>query len=230
MYRTFTLTLLVLLAAQTVFAADKDKSNEEFNGKNLDGWKLKGNNAENSKWVVGVAEMDPKENGKLVIAAAKKDGQLVNGTRGVDIYTSKEFGDCIVTLELMVPKGSNSGIYLMGNYEIQILDSFGKANVGPGDIGGIYGAAAPSTNAAGAPGTWQTFQIDFSAPKFKDGKKVANAKFNRVVLNGKVIHEGVEVKGVTGGSLGKGEQPTGPLMFQGDHGPVAFRKIVVTPK
>ncbi len=201
-----------------------------FNGKNLDGWKLKGDKVDQSKWVVGLAELDPNNPRQLSVGKAKEAGQLINAARGVDIYTAEEFGDCVVRLELMVPKGSNSGIYLMGNYEIQVLDSFGKANVGPGDIGGIYGSAAPRTNAAKAPGEWQTFEIDFSAPQFEDGKKVANARFNRVVLNGQVIHEDVEVKGVTGGNLGRGEQPTGPLMFQGDHGPVAFRNIRVTPK
>jgi hypothetical protein len=148
----------------------------------------------------------------------------------VDIFTEAKFGDCVVTLEVMVPKGSNSGVYLMGNYELQILDSFGKDKIGPGDLGGIYGAAAPKTNAAKAPGVWQTLEIDFTAPKFADGKKTANARFNKVVLNGQVIHENVEVKGVTGGSLGQGEQPTGPLMFQGDHGAVAFRKIQISAK
>jgi hypothetical protein len=70
--------------------------------------------------------------------------------------------------------------------------------------------------------------IEFQAPRFQDGKKVANAVFKKVVLNGQVIHENVEMPGVTGGNLGQGEQPQGPLMFQGDHGPVAFRNIRVT--
>jgi hypothetical protein len=97
--------------------------------------------------------------------------------------------------------------------------------VGPGDIGGLYGAAAPKLNAAKAPGEWQQFVIEFQAPRFQDGKKVANAVFKKVLLNGKVIHENVEMSGVTGGSLGRGEQPRGPLMFQGNHGAVAYRNI-----
>jgi hypothetical protein len=130
----------------------------------------------------------------------------------------------------MVPKGSNSGIYLMGEYEIQILDSFGKAKVGPGDLGGIYGSAAPLLNAAKKPGEWQKFVIEFQAPKFADGKKTTNAKVLKVTLNGQVIHENIEVKGVTGGALTGKESAAGPLMFQGDHGTVALRNLKFTPK
>jgi hypothetical protein len=156
---------------------------------------------------------------------------LINQQRGgVDIFTTAEFGDCILSIEVLVPRGSNSGIYMMGNYEIQVLDSWGKAQIGPGDMGGLYGAAAPLLNAANEPGTWQEFIIDFQAPRFADGKKVANAVFRKVTLNGKVIHENVEMKSATGGNLGRGEQPTGPLMFQGDHGPVAYRNIRIAPK
>ena len=116
----------------------------------------------------------------------------------------------------------------MDNYEVQVLDSWGREKVGPGDIGGLYGAAAPKLNAAKAPGEWQQFVIEFQAPRFQDGKKVGNAVFKKVTLNGQVIHENVEMKGVTGGSLGRGEQPRGPLMFQGNHGAVAYRNICIT--
>ena len=125
----------------------------------------------------------------------------------------------------MVPKGSNSGIYLHGNYEVQVFDSWGKEEAGPGDIGGIYGAAAPKLNAAKKPGEWQQFVIEFKAPRFEGEKKVENARFDKVVLNGKVIHQNVEVMGVTGGNLGRGESAVGPLMFQGDHGAVSYRNI-----
>lgn len=229
--RNYMISLFVLAFCSAASADDK-QGTVLFNGTNLDGWKLKGNNTERSKWTVGHAAMDEKNNRKLVVtAAADGKGELINAAGGgVDIYSEAEFGDCRVTLELMVPKGSNSGIYLMGNYEIQVLDSFGKETIGPGDIGAIYGAAVASVNAARPPGQWQTFEIDFQAPRFENGKKVANARFLRVVLNGKVIHENVEVKSVTGGNLGRGETATGPLLFQGDHGPVAYRNIRVTAK
>jgi hypothetical protein len=116
----------------------------------------------------------------------------------------------------------------MGNYEVQILDSWGREKVGPGDIGGLYGAAAPKLNASKAPGEWQKFVIEFQAPRFRDGKKVANAVFKKVTLNGQVIHENVEMQNVTGGNLGRGERPQGPLMFQGNHGAVSYRNLCIT--
>src|SRR5207244_12091982 len=143
----------------------------------------------------------------------------------VDFYTVEKWGDCTVAVEFMVPKGSNSGVYLMGEYEVQILDSYGRPKVGPGDLGGLYTTAAPRVNASKKPGEWQKFVIDFQAPRFEDGKKTANAKFVKVTLNEQVIHENVEMKGVTGGNLAGKEVPTGPLMFQRDHGPVAFRHL-----
>jgi hypothetical protein len=118
----------------------------------------------------------------------------------------------------------------MGEYEIQILDSFGREKVGPSDLGGLYKVAAPRVNAARQPGEWQKFVIEFQAPRFEGEKKVADAKFLKVVLNDQVIHENVEMKGPTPGGLTGKEAPTGPLMFQGNHGPVAFRNIKIIPK
>ncbi len=130
----------------------------------------------------------------------------------------------------MVAKGQNSGIYMMGEYEVQVLDSFGKEKVGAGDMGGLYNAAAPRVNASKAPGEWQKFVIDFRAPRFDaDGKKTANAKFVKVELNGQVIHENLELKGPTPGGLTGKEAAVGPLLYQGDHGIVAFRNLKITP-
>ena len=98
-----------------------------------------------------------------------------------------------------------------------------------GDLGALYSAAAPKKNASKKPGEWQKFVIEFQAPKFDGGKKIANAKFVKVTLNGVVLHENVEMKQQTPGGLTGKEHPTGPLMFQGDHGPVAFRNIKITP-
>src|SRR5690606_13191838 len=109
-----------------------------------------------------------------------------------------------------------------------------------GDVGGIYerwddarGAGrqgyqghAPRVNAARAPGLWQKLAIQFRAPRFDArGVKLENARFVRVELNGSVLHENVEVTGPTRGASLPGEAATGPLVFQGDHGPVAFRNI-----
>lgn len=199
-----------------------------FDGKSLSGWKVKGDEKK-SKWKVGVASLDENASNKIVLKDGS--GELVNTEGGgVDIYTEAKFGDCIVEVEVMVPKGSNSGVYLMGEYEVQVFDSFGKVKLGQGDMGAIYSAAAPRVNASKKPGEWQKFVIDFQAPKFEGDKKVAKGKFIKVTLNDQVIHENVEVEKSTGGGLTGKESATGPLMFQGDHGPVAYRNIKIMPK
>jgi hypothetical protein len=235
MSRTCLISLAVLALAVPAWAADtKAETARPFNGKNLKGWKFKGGPEARARslWVVGEVSVDPKSPNKLVVvpAADTADNALVNSGRGVDLYTEGEWGDCTIELEFMVPKDSNSGIYVMGEYEVQILDSYGKDKIGPGDVGAIYGASVPKVNAAKKPGAWQKFVIDFRAPRFKDGKKVANARFVKVTLNGKVLQENVEVKGPTPSCLTGKEKPKGPLMFQGDHGPVAFRNIRITPR
>jgi hypothetical protein len=202
------------------------KAIDVFNGKDLNGWKVPGD-AKNNKWKVGAATLDDK--GKLLF----KDGgsEMVNFARGANIYTEQEFGDCLIELEVMVPKGGNSGIYLMGRYEIQVFDSFGKEKLGMGDMGAIYSVAVPKVNACKKPGEWQKFGIDFVAPRFDGDKKTTNAKFVKVTLNDQVIHENAEaVKGATPGGLSGKEAPMGPLFFQGDHEPVAFRNVRITPK
>jgi len=213
------MTLAVLcLAPQAV---------EPFNGKDLTGWKLKGA-AEKSKWRAGKASLDPAAQNKFLVTDG---GELVNAQGGgVDIYSEARHGDAVIEVELMVPKGSNSGVYVMGEYEVQVLDSFGKEKMGTGDIGALYGAAPPRVNASKAPGEWQKLVIDFRAPKFgADGKKTANARFVKIELNGQVIQENVEMKGPTPAGVTGKEAAEGPLMFQGDHGPVAFRNIRITP-
>jgi len=224
--RSILCSLALLAAAPSAFA--DDKASIPFNGKDTTGWKFKGP-ADRSKWATGTASLDAKDPKKLAVAPKSEGAELINAGTGVDAYTEEKYGDATIELEFMVPKGSNSGIYVMGEYEVQILDSFGKEKVGPGDVGGLYGSSAPKVNAAKAPGEWQKFVIVFEAPKFDGGKKVANAKFVKVELNGKVIHENVEVKGPTPSCLTGKESPTGPILFQGDHGPVAFRNIKVTP-
>jgi len=173
---------------------------------------------------------------------------LYNGADGktVNITSKGSHGDAEIEVEFMIPKGSNSGIYLMSRYELQILDSYGKPDnaITVHDGGAIYErwdeskpdgsrgyeGTPPSTNAASAPGTWQTYRIAFRAPRFDEqGKKTQNARFVRVEHNGVVIHEDVEVTGPTRGGAPDPEVVSAPLIVQGDHGPVAFRKFVVTP-
>ena len=158
-----------------------------------------------------------------------------NDTKKDQLLTTWEHGDMIFETEVMIPKGSNSGIYLQGRYEVQLLDSWGVKSPRYGDIGGIYRnwetepgqiymGKAPFTNAAFAPGVWQHLKIAFKAPRFNEqGEKIANATFVYVDLNGIRIHENLEVPLPTGGPIEKNEVAKGPLMIQGDHGPVAFR-------
>jgi hypothetical protein len=225
-------TLSALLLTAALAAAADPKPSEPFNGKDLTGWKLK--DEKKSQWKATVVGTDEKGTGFVEKELGRGTPlQLVNVKGGgCDVFTEQKYGDCTIEMEFMVPKASNSGIYVMGEYEVQVLDSFGKADdkLTEGDLGAIYSAAKPKKNLAKKPGEWQTFKIEFEAPKFDGDKKTKNAKFVKVTLNGEVLHENVEMKQQTPGGLTGKEMATGPLMFQGDHGPVAFRNIKVTPK
>jgi hypothetical protein len=223
------LPALIAAATLSAFAAD---DRPLFTGTDLSGWKQP-----HGTWsVVGgvtLAADTPK-----AFTATPGTGAFLNSPAGKtsDLFTESEHGDCELHVEFCVPKGSNSGIYLMGRYEVQIFDSFGKAGVQYSDCGGLYqrdgkrgevfDGKAPSVNASKAPGEWQTFDITFRAPRFAaDGKKTENARFVKVVHNGQTIHENVEVDGPTRAASFKDEKPLGPIKLQGDHGPVAFRNI-----
>jgi hypothetical protein len=201
----------------------------------LAGWQFKGPK-EKSFWTAGKSEWREKDQPNQLHLSSDKptDLELINlkkGGGGVDIYSTEKFGDATIELEFLIPKSSNSGIYVMGEYEVQILDSFGKEKVGPGDLGGLYGASAPKTNASKKPGEWQKFVIEYKAPRFDStGKKTSNMVFVKVELNGQLIHENVEMKGPTPSGVTGKESATGPLMIQGDHGPVALRNIKITSK
>ncbi len=203
-----------------------------FNGKDLHDWMAKVDSGQMNRWTVGKAQVSP-DNPELLVAN-EGTGELINETpkhgASQDFYSKAKFGDCRIEVEVMVPKNSNSGIYVMGEYEVQVLDSYGRMKVGNGDIGAIYGGFAPPVNASKAPGQWQQFVIEWRAPKFDgQGNKVQNAKFVKVELNGIVLHKDLEMPGPTPGGVTGKEAPVGPLMFQGNHGPVAYRNIVVTP-
>jgi hypothetical protein len=232
-------TSLCACAAFAILAtfslADSDgKECCPFNGKDLTGWAAKKDSGKENKWAVGEAALSTAKSGQLDVkpGGAALVNNVAGHAQGQDLHSEQKFGDMHLELEVMVPKGSNSGVYVMGEYEVQVLDSYGKADkdMSPGDIGAIYSAAVPKTNASKAPGEWQKFVIDFKAPKFDaSGKKTENAKFVRVELNGKVLHENVEMKGPTPGGVTGQEHAQGPIMFQGNHGAVAYRNIKVSP-
>jgi len=159
------------------------------------------------------------------------------------LVTAWDHADVELELDFLLTAGSNSGVYLMGRYEVQLFDSWGQtASPKPSDCGGIYDrwddargkgnesydGTAPRAHAARAPGLWQHLRIEFRAPRFDvAGKKIANAKFIRVILNGYLIHENVEISGPTRSALFEKdpEAPRGPLMIQGDHGTLAIRAL-----
>ncbi|OZI05462.1 hypothetical protein BWI93_25585 [Siphonobacter sp. BAB-5385] len=190
--------------------------------------------------IVGGVTGSPKE---AALKGQKGTGVLL-GTPGKGssqsdyLVTNTEHGDLKLSLDFMLPQGANSGVYLMGRYEVQLYDSWGVQNPKASDCGGIYErwdenrkpngyeGHPPRMNAAKAPGLWQHLEVEFEAPKFDgSGKKIANARFVKVELNGTIVHQNLEVFGPTRAALFTDEKARGPLAFQGDHGPVALRNI-----
>ncbi len=217
---------IVILAAAAL-AADSSPTVSLFNGRDLSGWKTIGGKGVN-QWQVGRAALADTDPARLKVAGP--GGELVSPEKGANLVTEASFGDCRLELEFLIARGSNSGVKMMSIYEIQILDSFGKSNVDDQDCGAVYKESAPLVNACKQPGQWQTLVIDFRAPRFDaSGRKVANARFVKVTLNGQVVQENVEVAHGTNVSRNAKEHPTGAIYLQGDHGPVAFRHLRITP-
>lgn len=145
-----------------------------------------------------------------------ENGILRNVASGGNLATERTFDDFKLHLEFRYPDGSNSGVYLRGRYEVQIADSM---NVQPAAdlLGAVYGFIVPSELVARAPGEWQTYDITLV------GRMVT------VVANGKTIICDREIPGITGGALDSNEGAPGPIFLQGDHGPIEYRNIVITP-
>jgi hypothetical protein len=238
LYAAVVISLVVPFATRFAGAGDEPYPIELIAGHGLDAWcKPTGD------WMIaGDARPDPQH--PKLLAPQAGQGIIVNGATGKtsNLLSTQEFGDVSAHVEFLVPRGSNSGIKFQTFYEIQIADSFGVAKPTASHCGGIYPRAEmlpkyhhiddgtpPRVNAARPAGEWQTLDIIFRAPRFgPDGKKIENARFERVVLNGQVIHENVEVKSPTGHVWRLKEVARGPLLLQGDHGPVAFRNIRVS--
>ncbi|MDA1314305.1 MAG: DUF1080 domain-containing protein [Acidobacteria bacterium] len=215
-----------------------------FNGKDISQWTaLKDSNRAPKPFdweVPRLVRLDPDDAKMLARKPFDPAGgavpAFVNNRAGKsdNPVTKKNYADVELYLKSMVAQGSNSGICLMGLYEIQIYDSYGHTALKYGDNGGIYARAInnkrvegepPRVNASRPAGEWESFHIWFRAPRFKDGRKVENARFLRVDHNGKQIHGEYELTGSTRGASPWEEKPEAPLLLQGDHGPVAFRNV-----
>ena len=193
--------------------------------------------------IAGDVNADLAEKEKMTLT--KGTGVLANlpdAQNKANLLSVAEYGDVDVSFDFLMARHSNSGFYLQGRYEVQLLDSWGEQHPRYGDCGGIYARRrfvpeaqmfeghAPRQNACLAPGLWQHMDISFQAPRFDAaGKKISPAQIIKVVLNGVLVQENVTLTGPTGGPISEQEAPTGPFMIQGDHGPVAFRNFVVTP-
>ncbi len=164
-----------------------------------------------------------------------KENGILN-TDGSDLLSKRKFTNYTLHLEFMLPyrpeaRGQgrgNSGVYQVDLYEVQVLDSFGldgKNN----ECGGVYSLAEPKVNMCLPPLTWQTYDIDFTSAVAEDGKKVKNARLT-VRHNGVVIHDNLELKGVTGGARNEPEGTSGPIRLQGHGNPLQYRNIWIAEK
>jgi hypothetical protein len=145
-----------------------------------------------------------------------EDGELINAPPSSDLITNAEFTDFQLHIEVNVPESGNSGIYLRGRYEVQVLDDAGSEPWSRG-MGGIYGQVTPVAQPALPAGEWQSFDITLL------GRRVT------VVLNGVTMIDDAEIPGITGGALDSNEGLPGPLMLQGDHGGIRYRNVTIRP-
>jgi hypothetical protein len=172
-----------------------DKPIKIFNGTNLDGWHAQSGA---NQWVV-------------------ENGVLKSPKSGANLMTDKTFNDFKLHIEFKYPKGSNSGVYLRGRYEVQVEDGKGME---PDShlLAGVYGFLTPSTlDGAKDPGEWQSYDITLI------GRMVT------VNFNGKDVIVNQAIPGITGGAIDSKEGEPGPILLQGDHGPIEYRNIVITP-
>ncbi len=231
-----------------------------FNGKDLDGWEFRNPRAK-KVWVV--CDGCPARSGQSVAPLASRRGGLARSVLlcgddgwGSDFMTREHFNDYQLHIEFTVPKGSNSGVYNRGLFEIQVFDSYGAPKLSWHDCGALYERAYPGENLAKPPGEWQSYDITMKGKKLSliwNGKPVyqdydvrygetdreAFERLNqenagrppelRVKLrdeNGRYV--GYFGEGGTRSGLDGPDRP-GPILLQGDHGPVAYRNIMIKP-
>ena len=197
---SYVVAALVLASAGSVPVAAADQGFRPlFNGKDTSGWKLRNPKGHNS-WKV-------------------EDGVLKNivhaGEHGTDLVTEETFWNFTVRYEYKVPDGSNSGFYLRGRHEIQILGDYQRGEAGKGGNGAIYNHSAPAVFASKPGDEWQTVEATII------GHKIS------VTLNGKKIHDNVVCDRATGSEIDNKVDEPGPIFLQGDHGTVWFRNIEI---
>jgi hypothetical protein len=176
-----------------------------FNGKDLTGWKLINEKQTSGfKVIDGIMVNDP---------AQPEEGQHISYG---NIRTEKEFEDFNLKLEVNVPAGSNSGVYLRGMYEIQVSDSY-KKELDPHNMGAVYSRIKPVVNAEKPAGEWQSLDITLCD------------RHATVILNGTKIIDNQPIYGPTGGAMKSDVFSPGPIYLQGDHGKVSYRNLVLTP-
>ena len=175
-----------------------------FNGRDLTGWRLTNPNQANGFKVV---------NGELVNDPVSPEGQRLSFG---NLRTDAEFNDFKLTLEVNIPAGSNSGVYLRGIYEIQVVDSYGRTPDSH-SMGALYSRVVPSASAEKPAGQWQTMEI------------ILYQRHVTVVLNGIKVIDNKPALGPTGGAMHADVLRSGPIYLQGDHGRVLYRNIVLTP-
>jgi hypothetical protein len=164
-----------------------------FNGRDLKGWHATGEN----QWkVVG--------------------GVLTSSKSGSNLVSDQSFTDFQLHIEFRYQKGSNSGVYLRGRYEVQIMDCKGM-DPWVGYLGAVYGFLTPSEMVAKDPGVWQSYDI------------ILRGRMVSIIGNNTLIISNQEIPGITGGAINSKEGEPGPLLLQGDHGPIEFRNIILTP-
>ena len=144
------------------------------------------------------------------------DGAMTNTPHANNLVSKQKFQDFKIHAEYKLETNSNSGIYLRGRYELQVLDDYGKPPETHGHMS-IYAWKAPAVNASKPAGEWQTMDATVV------GNKVT------VVLNGRKVHDNATLEAITGGALDAAETEPGPIMIQGDHEKVTYRKVTITP-
>jgi hypothetical protein len=195
----------------TLNLASPENATVLFDGKSLDGWQTRDGNAPG--WTIkdGIATVKPGT------------GDIMSKALFRDQYLHLEF--CLPDMPKETGQAkANSGVFLQGRYEVQVLDSFGWAVPGMGDCAGIYDIHAPLVNASKPALEWQTYDIAFRASRYEGGEKVEDAKIT-VFFNGVVVQNNSTLPRLTGAPIDENDTEPGPLLLQ-DHGDlVSYRNV-----